>query len=84
MTRHPCYVCGKNMTVASHRRVAFKVAFPHRTAEVGRDCCYRNIVTAGVIGVPAHLGRVFATLDQAKNWDAAQHMAALFPAVPPP
>lgn len=69
MTRHPCYVCGQNMTVASHRRLLFLEDDDHRTVEVGRDC-YARAVAAGAEGISLHgypgTVRVFQRLEQAK------------------
>lgn len=75
MTRHPCFICGQNMTVAAHRRLLFSevdnaqsTAF---TVEVGKDC-YAKAVTAGAEGITQLRGigtvRVFQRLEQAKAY----------------
>lgn len=72
MTRHPCYVCGQNMTVAAHRRLLFLEDDNHQTVEVGKDC-YARAVAAGAEGIAPLRGiggtvRVFQRLEQAKAY----------------
>lgn len=71
MTKHPCFVCGQNMTVAAHRRILFLEDDNHRTVEVGKDCYARAVAAAGEgiarIGAPQTV-RVFQRLEQAQAY----------------
>lgn len=71
MIKHPCYVCGQNMTVAAHRRILFLEDDSHQTVEVGKDC-YARAVEAGAAGITPLRGigtvRVFQRLDQAQAY----------------
>lgn len=71
MTKHPCFVCGQNMTVAAHRRLLFLEDDNHHTVEVGKDC-YARAVAAGAAGI-CRIGapqtvRVFQRLEQAQAY----------------
>jgi hypothetical protein len=83
----PCFICGRNMGIASERRLVFRshaadLPVTQCTAEV-HVACYRQTVNAAAEGVEtlcnSEPARVFATRDQAKNYARA---LALAPAEP--